>query len=135
MLMERLKRESPHINGFPVSPHELSLPRSVLDPTKQENWNNHHICWTARRMGQFAITQTWRDLAPNQFPLLKDTHAVYHAIYEPSPLPDITDVMDVLYDAYQDQTPLRYGSAALPRYNVITPELWDTLSAEYSRLK
>jgi len=130
----RLSRVYPNINGFPVSPYELELPSSALDTTRQESWNNHHACFTARKMGEFVMTQTWRDLNSNQYQMPKDIHAILHDRYTPPPLPDITDIMDEIDEAYTRQDPLRYGSANYPAFRVITPTLWRTITNEYTEL-
>lgn len=135
MTLTRLAREYPNVNGFPVSPGELELPPTMLNPERQDSYNNHHLCWTARRMGEFVITQTWRDLAKNQAILPKDIHAVLHDRYEPPKhLPDLTDLMDEIDACYQSQSLLRYGSAANPTYNVISEAKYRLIQQEYNGL-
>ena len=132
--MRTLSREYPNINGFPVSPHELELPLTKLDPAKQETWNNHHACFTARKMGLFLITQTWRDLSTNQYAMPKDTHAILHDRYEPARLPELVDIMDELEQAKEGGIPLRYGSANHPTNNLINQQLWRAITSEYTEL-
>lgn len=135
MALSRLSRELPTINGFPVDPSELGLPRTELNPDRQDSYNNHHMIWTARRMAQLVITQTWRDLAKNQHVMPRDVHAVFHDRYDPPrDLPDLTALMDEIDEAYQSGALLRYGSASTPSYNVITESRYRTIQAEYNRL-
>lgn len=132
--MKRLQRVAPHINGFPLPPHDLELPHSTLDTTRHENWNNHHGMFYARTFGRLAITQTLRDLSTYQYQIPKDVHNVYHQRYSPSPVPDLVDIMDVLDDAYERQIPLRYGSANLPTFSLISTELRRIIHSEYNSL-
>lgn len=132
--MKRLQREAPNINGFYVSPQELELPPTMLDPTKPESWNNHHFYHYARTFGQFVMTQTLRDLNSGQFQMPKDIHAIYHDRYSPAPKPALVDMMDKLDEAFQTQEPLRYGSANNPTYSLITPPLMRIINQEYNIL-
>lgn len=135
MAIHRLSRELPTINGFPVDPSELDLPVTMLNPDRQESYNNHHMCWTARRMGLLAITQTWRDMAKNQHVLPRDVHAVFHDRYDPpKDLPDLTALMDEIDEAYQTGALLRFGSASTPSYNVISEARYRAIQDEYNRL-
>lgn len=132
----RIPREYPTVNGFPVHPYELELPPSRFNENRQYDFNNHHLCYTARRMGQFVLTQTWRDLDENQLVLPKDTHAVLHDRYDPPrELPGILDLVNHLDEAYDAGKLLRYGSANNPTYKTITPELRSLYLAEYEQLK
>jgi hypothetical protein len=133
MSRQLLTREAPNINGFIVPPSELSLPATMLDPNKRESWNNHHGYFYARDMGRLVMTQTLRDLDTSQFQLPKDVHNVYHDRYSPAPLPAMVDIMDHLDEAYERQIPLRYGSANLPTYNLITRELYRLITREYNQ--
>lgn len=132
--MKRLQREYPNINGFPVRPHELELPPSMLDTDRQESWNNHHLCFTASKMARFVLTQTWRDLDKNQVQMPKDTHAVLHDRYTEYSIPTPTDLMDEIDEAWQTGEALRYGSAAHPTYRQISEDLIRRIHSEYNQL-
>lgn len=135
MKIRRLPREYPHINGFPVSPAELELPATVLDPLDQESYNNHHHCWTKTRMAELAITQLWRDLARNQTVLPKDVHTGIHRHYEPiRQLPSLLDLMDEIDEAYRRHELLRFGSAQHPAYGLITETTYRDIQQEYNQL-
>lgn len=132
----RLPREYPTNNGFPVSPLELDLPRPRFHDGKQLEFNNHHLCYTERRMGQLAITTIWRNLAENQLVMPKETHAVLHDRYDPpTKLPELGELVDYLDEAYDAGKLLRYGSANYPSYQTITPELRHDYLEEYGRIR
>ena len=122
---------APNRDGWPVHPRELELPHTTLDPGKIESFNNHHRFWTRKNMGRLVTTQTLRDLEDSQTILPKDTHAIYHALYTPPPLPSMSDMMERLQDAYDAEELLRYGSAREPQYKVFGHELWELVKKEY----
>lgn len=130
-----LKSEYPNYNGVPAPFHELELPPSELDLTKQENFNNHHGAHTARMFGRSAISQTFRDLAIFQDVTPKDTHAIAHALFEPIlHLPNEVTMLDIIDEQRAQNGLLRYGSARFPTYKGIDDELWHTLMDEYSEI-
>jgi hypothetical protein len=129
----RLTREYPNYNGVPAPFYELELPLSVLDLDKQENYNNHHWCFTARAFGVLAISQTFRDLSIFQSVEAKDRHGMAHYLYEPpKQMPSLIDMVDIIDEQRAQGGLLRYGSARFPTYKAITPELWSTLMNEYN---
>lgn len=130
----RLAREYPNINGIPVSPHELELPRSTLELDRQGEFNNHHGLWTAKNMGRFVLSSTMRNLQEFQYVLPRDTHAIIHDRYEPAPMPSPLTMMDYLDDAYEQGQLLRYGSALNPAYAPLGRDLMRVLRAEYDHL-
>lgn len=130
----RLSREYPNINGFPVSPFDLELPESSLNPEVQNNYNNHHSCWTERAFGRNALSLTMRNLSAYQNVLPKDTHSIIHDRYEPAPMPHIVDIMDRVDEAFQNRELLRYGSALHPIYRVIDMRMYRSLQQTYNQL-
>lgn len=131
----RLAREYPNINGWPVSPFELEkMPESSLNPEVQNNFNNHHSCWTERAFGRHALSLTIRNLNAYQNVLPKDIHSILHDRYEPAPMPDIVDMMDRIDEAFQNRELLRYGSALHPIYRVIDMKMYRSLQQTYNQL-
>lgn len=130
----RMSREHPHINGWPVPPHELQLPESMLDPEVQANFNNHHLLHSRRAFGRHAISQACRDLNAYQYTMSRDLHQVLHDRYDPAPMPANYDMMDRLDEAFQGRELLRYGSALHPIYRVIDMRMWRMLQQEYNNL-
>lgn len=131
-----IERPYPTINGFPVSPYELELPKSRFETTSSREVNNHHLCFTKRKMGLLAITQVWRDLDENQVVLPIDTHAVLHSLFSPpKELPDLLDLVDHLEEAYEVGKMLKTGSANFPTYTLISPELRSEYLREYGELR
>ena len=61
--MERYPTDS---LGIAVSPLDIWLPESHLNPNKDKNYNNHHSEWQARHFGRCIIFQVFRDLGANQ---------------------------------------------------------------------
>jgi hypothetical protein len=132
----RLPREYPTNNGFPVSPLELDLPGIRFHDGRQHEFNNHHLCFTARKMGLLAITNTWRNLDENQLVMPKEIHAILHDRYDPpTHLPDLGDLVDYLDEAYDAGKLLKHGSANHPIYSTITPEIRHRYLEEYGRLR
>lgn len=133
--MKRLPREYPTVNGFPVHPLELDLPAPRFNEGRQIDFNNHHLAFTARRMGQLVLTQTMRDLDEFQLVMPKETHAILHDRYEPPRhIPTLYDLMNHIDDAFEAGKLLRYGSAHNPMYKTITPALLRACKDEYDRL-
>ena len=132
----RLTREYPTFgNGVPIPFHELGLPQSNLDLTRQDSFNNHHWCFTAREFGRLAITQTFRDLAAFQSVEPKDTHMLAHYLFDqPKKKPELITMMDIIDQQRAVNGLLRYGSANHPIYKGIDDELWHTLNMEYNYL-
>lgn len=130
-----MRATAPHRNGFPIHPRELDLPKTVLNPSRTESFNNHHRFWTSKEMGRLIMTQVLRDLKESQVILPKDTHAIYHDRYTPAPIPPLGDIMNRLDEAYAREELLRYGTAANPTYKVLTEGLWKKIKLEYETLK
>lgn len=134
--INRLERPYPTINGFPVDPYELELPKSRFEITTPREVNNHHLCFTKRKMGLLAITETWRNLAENQVVMPIDTHAILHSQYgPPKDLPDLLELVDYLEEAYEKGKMLKFGSANFPSYSPISPELRHEYLREYGELR
>ena len=93
--------EWPTRNGISLPTAEVGLPDSGLDPTKPESFNNHHYEWTARKMGQFLITQTLRDLEGLQEDIPRDLHLWLHQNYEPPKFPTIKQALARVVMGYQ----------------------------------
>jgi hypothetical protein len=133
--LHRITREYPTNNGIPVPFHEIDLPMSQLDLTKQESMNNHHGAYTAHMFGRLAISQTFRDLNCFQDVTPKDVHAITHDRFEPpTHLPDLITMLDIIDEQRLQNGLLRYGSAHHPTYKGITQELWHTLMEEYNNV-
>lgn len=133
--LHRIPREYPNYNGIPAPFHEIEMPVSHLDLDKQESFNNHHSCFTARVFGRTAISQTFRDLAIYQDVIPKDVHAITHDRYDPPKhLPDLLTMLDIIDEQMMQNGLLRYGSALHPTYKGITNELREILMQEYSMI-
>lgn len=130
----RLAREYPNINGWPVSPHELELPESNLDPEKQASFNNHHSCWTERAYGRTALSLMVRNLNAFQDVLPRDIHGIIHDRYDPAPLPHPVEMMDRIDEAMQRRELLRFGSALHPIYRVIDMRMYREAQQSYNQL-
>lgn len=90
--------------NFIVSPGELALPESA----QPEYRNNHHLYWPYKKMGQFLITQYFRDLEHNQLEMPVDQHQALHQRYsEPSRLPTLTDMVEQIEMAQAVGEPLK----------------------------
>lgn len=87
--------------NFIVPLESLALPESS-DP---ERVNNHHHYWSYRRMGEFLISRTFRDMETHQSELPVDVHNWIHATYDqPAKLPSYEDMLDIIeYGAYSGE--------------------------------
>lgn len=127
--------EYPTRNGFPVAPDELNLAPSRLNPNNKANYDNHHGMWTARQMGKLVMSKTCRNLDSLQWQMLMDQHAHLHVQYRPAPLPTLDQMMDRIYDAYDNGEELRFGSANKPKYRPIDLHTIMRINEEYSELR
>ncbi|HWT40290.1 MAG TPA: hypothetical protein VN081_03390 [Dongiaceae bacterium] len=90
--------------NFVVSPLELNFPSS----TEPERKNNHHLYWTYKRMGEFLITRTFRDLIHNQLEMPVDTHSALHQRYSPpEKLPSLADMIEQIEMAHLTEEPMK----------------------------
>lgn len=116
---------------------ELGLPESNLDLELPQNFNNHHNAWTRRRMGEFAITQTFRDLARHQFLMPRDTHANLHLMFDPPKFPTLEQAMGEVMEAYEAKEMMKVFLFDRMEYvyHPISNIHIRTLEAEYNSLK
>lgn len=78
--------------NFVVPPSELELPEG-----NPNNQNNHHLYWPYKKLGQFLLTRTFRDLSFNQQLMPVTTHAALHQRYgPPEKLPSLEDMVEVI---------------------------------------
>lgn len=129
-----MSAERPYpLDGAQPVPYECT-PLGRLDSrynlNKETSFNNHHYIFTARKMGNLAITQTWRDLAKNQVVMPKDIHSELHQMYDPPEVPDLRQIYDYVDLAYMNGEMLRYGSARAPIYKPISHNLMEHLKQE-----
>ena len=106
----------PTREGISVPVTEIELPKSHLNPDKEGNFNNHHNEWTRKRMGEFAITRTLRDLSRHQFVIPKDTHDYIHRNFGAPEFPTIEQAMKEVMDAYDDMEDMRVYLIDQKRY-------------------
>lgn len=118
----------PTRNGIAVPVWELSLPDS-----QEERTNNHHNEWTARRMGELAVTQYLRDLERHQYVMPVDTHAYLHRLYEPPELPTEEQAAREIIDAHDKGERFKRYDHRIRRYRYeeVPRELADQLIAQY----
>ena len=106
----------PTREGISVPVTETELPESRLNLEKEGNFNNHHNEWTRKRMGEFVITRTLRDLSRHQFVIPKDTHDYIHRNFDPPEFPTIEQAMKEVMDAYDDMEDMRVYLIDQKRY-------------------
>lgn len=119
----------PTREGIPISPEELGY---YSEPEVYQE--NHHLCFTRREMGRFAVTQTLRDLDTMQFQLPKSQHTHLHRLYLP-PEVDLERAYEYVREAYDHQEQLRYGSAKNFKHHDLTEELMAKIDQEFSSIR
>lgn len=127
----------PTREGISIPITELELPPSELDLSIPHNFNNHHHEWTRRRMGDFAITQTLRDLERHQSVMPRDVHDWLHRAYDPPVFPTVEQAMREVMDAYDNNELLKVYLPEEGRYvfHPISSIHIKTLEAEYNALR
>lgn len=127
----------PTREGISIHPHEISLPDSHLNLNIARNFNNHHHEWTRKKMGQFALTRTLRDLSRHQSLIPRDVHQWLHDRYEPPVFPTPAQAMHEVMNAYANHERLRvYDERDQQYYEFGIPEkLIKQLHHEYAKLK
>lgn len=91
----------PSIHGVGVSPLDIWLPESQLDPEINKNYNNHHTAFYARMYGGFLLSRVFHDLASNQTYMLRDVHAWLHEYYGPPEKPTPLEMVDAIEEAWE----------------------------------
>lgn len=124
----------PTISGIGIDPNELTLPESHLNPSKKENYNNHHICWVKKEFAKCAILQTCRDLELDQYPMLLDQHEWLHARYDKPEKPTLMQAMDRIIAGYECGERLRIGSQNNPTFKELTEAKIISLHKEYNNI-
>lgn len=123
----------PTREGIAIPIRELDLP--VCRESERSKQNNHHLEFTRRRMGQFLITQTLRDLLDLQEVMPVVTHNILHDRYQPPEFPTIEQAMTRLDDAFYNQETLKIRYPGGYYTSVITRDHWLDLNKEYRELK
>lgn len=113
-----MERRYPTRNGIAVPPHELDLPPSELDLGRFENFNTHHWEFTRRAMGQFAITQTLRDLERLQSSLPKDVHQELHRRFDAPVFPTAYQAASEIMDAHEQGENVRIYNIERKQYEL-----------------
>ena len=119
---------------FPISPDELHLPESQLDPFSERSYNLHHGLYSRNMMAKLALSDTCRNLEAYQWVMLKDQHVELHRRYEPTPVPPLRVMMERIDEAVANGEKLRIrGDTGYIRTD-IPPELLAKINEEYNRL-
>lgn len=119
----------PTHNGLPVPVREVvdfSIER------KKES-NNHHSCWTARKMGKLILTSTLRDLEAYQDIMPITVHDQLHDDFDPPEI-DVVAAYQRVQEAFEADERLRMGSAYRPRYSALSEERMTRIEREYTQL-
>lgn len=129
--------EYPTRHGISIPTCELDLPETRLNPNRRQSFNEHHECWTKKRMGRFLITQTLRDLERHQEYMPVDVHNWVHDKYSPPRFPKLEDAMRDVQEAYEQGENLKIFRGHCVGYvtEPITEERIQQLYREYERLK
>lgn len=118
-----------------ISPFELDLPPSRL-PDTPENKNNHHLYWEYKKLGQFLVPRTFRDLAHNQVVLMRDYHTSLHKRFGPPPLPSFGTMMEEIEIAYEMDEPIHYQEDRQGPYitRLIGAQTMQNIYHEYNKI-
>lgn len=122
----------------PVMPHELGLAPSQLDPDLPENWNNHHLRWTAREYASRPVMAPLRLLEFEQVGMLKDQHNMgklaLHYLYLPPPMPTLKQAMNRLEVAYESGERFKVYDKNIWAYTheEFTRDKWEQIKREYA---
>ena len=90
----------PTIHGVAISPLDIWLPESNLNPEKDKNYNNHHTEYYARMYGDFLLSRVFHDLASNQIYMLRDVHEWLHQQYGAPKMPTPIEMLETIEQAW-----------------------------------
>lgn len=124
----------PTVHGVPVSPLDIWLPETHLNPNKDKNYNNHHDCWTARRFGRSILFQVFRDLQSHQNYLPLDVHEWLHANYGPPAMPTPLEAMERIEQAYYECENLQIRKAGGYIIRLLDKSVFQQCDKNYNRL-
>jgi len=130
-----MEKAWPTRNGIAVRLNELNLPESRLNLNNPNNFNNHHYGFERRSFARLAIFQTFRDLDREQEQAPIDTHALGHRLFSAPRMLSPEQALSNVFDAYEQDESLRYGSANHPTYKPLTNDLMNQLVQEYKGLR
>lgn len=117
-------------DGFVLMTPELFVPDIASDRE-----NNHHAYFSCRRLSQFLILQTLRDLATYQEVLPTTEHTWIHSNYMEPQLPSVDLIRERIFNAYDGGELLRYGSANLPVYQPLGTERIQAIEYEFKHIR
>ncbi len=127
----------PTRDGIPVPIHEVDLPKSKLDLSRPESFDNHHNAWTRRSFGRFLLTRTLRNLESMQFTIPKDVHASLHRIYQPPEFPTKEQALARVRAAYESGEKLKVYDIESRAYILygLTDGIMQDIADEYQYLR
>lgn len=108
----------PTRNGIAVPPSELELPESQLNLGDLGNFNTHHLEYTRRSFGRFALSQCLRDLERLQTSLPRDVHQALHDTYAPPEFPTEYQAASEIMEAYEEMENVRIYVIERKRYEL-----------------
>lgn len=128
-------KQWPTVNGIAIPLEEIWLPESNLDLTKRENFNNHHLEYTARTFGRSILLQVVRNLDCHQELIPLDVHDYIHRKYSDTEPPTPRQAMDEIYRAYHANEQLHCKEGHTYVYSPITQEVLKRCIANYNKVK
>lgn len=124
----------PTRNGVSVSPLDIWLPETHLNPEKDKNYNNHHTQFYARMYGGFLLYRVFHDLAANQQYLPLDVHQWLHDRYGPPEMPTPIEAMNRIDQAYNERENLQIRKSGGYILRLLDLSTYQQCDQDYTKL-